>query len=66
MGACTRSMVVEETVAFWEAWAKQTFPKSGEYEIKGGLAPLKIDLERRIGRYEEPNVWIAYPIETRA
>jgi GNAT superfamily N-acetyltransferase len=63
LGACSRSMVVEEPVAFWEAWSNRQFPATGEYAIEGALAPVKIDLERQIGRYEEPNIWIAYPIE---
>lgn len=57
---CTRSMVVEEPIAFWETWTAQTFEESGAYAIEGGLTPVDIDLERGTGRYEEPNVWFAY------
>jgi GNAT superfamily N-acetyltransferase len=60
VGPCERSMVVEEHVGFWENWSKQTFQSSGAYDIDGALAPVHIDLERRCGRYEEPNVWVAY------
>lgn len=60
VGPCARSMVVEEPVGFWENWSGQTFDASGTYELEGALVPVAIDLERRIGRYEEPNVWVAY------
>jgi len=58
---CTRSMVVEEPLAFWETWSNRTFEQTGAYRMEGALAPVLIDVERRIGRYEEPNVWVAYP-----
>ncbi len=60
VGPCERSMVVEEHVGFWENWANQKFETSGDYELDGALVPVKIDLERQRGRYEEPNVWVAY------
>ncbi len=60
IGACERSMVVEEHIGFWESWSKQTFQASGDYELDGALVPVQIDLDRRRGRYEEPNVWVAY------
>ena len=57
---CKRSMVVEEPIAFWETWTQRHFDASGPYTLKGALAPVKMDLEARVGRYEEPNVWVAY------
>ena len=60
VGPCERSMVVEEHVAFWETWAGRHFEKSGDYIVKGALVPIAIDLQRQIGRYEEPNVWVTY------
>ena len=60
VGPCERSMVVHEPVAFWENWSKQRFPSSGEYALGGALAPVKIDLDRQTGTYEEPNVWVSY------
>lgn len=60
VGPCERSMVVEEHVAFWETWAGRRFERSGAYALPGALVPINIDLERQIGRYEEPNVWVAY------
>ena len=59
---CPRSMVVEEPVAFWETWAGESFTASGRYPIEGALAPVDIDLEEGVGRYEEPNVWFSYAV----
>jgi hypothetical protein len=60
VGPCKRSMVVEEPIAFWETWTGKTFDKSGSYTIDGALVPLNVDLERGVGRYEEPNIWVTY------
>jgi GNAT superfamily N-acetyltransferase len=57
---CERSMVVKEDVAFWENWSKRSFETSGLHTLEGALAPIEIDLEQRMGTYEEPNVWVAY------
>jgi GNAT superfamily N-acetyltransferase len=62
VGPCDRSMVVEEPVGFWENWTRRRFDQSGSYEVAGALAPLEIDLDRKRGRYEEPNVWVAYTV----
>lgn len=56
----SRSMVVDEPVAFWEMWSGRTFSETGEYAIEGALTPVSIDLQRDVGRYVEPNVWFAY------
>ncbi|MBL8535807.1 MAG: hypothetical protein JNM59_00225 [Hyphomonadaceae bacterium] len=60
VGEATRSMVVEEPIAFWETWTGRTFDHSGEFAIDGALAPIKVDLDAGVGRYAEPNVWFAY------
>ena len=60
VGPCKRSMVVEEPIAFWETWTKRKYPQSGSYAMGGALVPLDIDVERGIGRYAEPNIWVTY------
>ncbi len=55
-----RSMVVEEPVAFWEAWTGRSFERTGDYALEGALAPVSIAVEEDVGRYVEPNVWFAY------
>jgi len=60
IGPARRSMVVEEPIGFWETWTGRQFETSGEYPLDGALAPLKVDRERGMGSYVEPNVWFAY------
>ncbi len=60
VGPCERSMVVDEPIAFWENWSEQRFEQSGAYALDGALAPVKIDFDRQMGIYEEPNVWVSY------
>jgi GNAT superfamily N-acetyltransferase len=62
VGPCERSMVVSEPIAFWENWSNQSFESSGAYTLEGAIAPVKIDVDRQTGIYEEPNVWVAYGI----
>jgi hypothetical protein len=57
---CERSMVVEQPIQFWEGWAGQRLDRSGDYAIDGALVPVSIDVERQVGRYAEPNVWVSY------
>lgn len=60
VGPCKRSMVVEEPIAFWENWSGQTYECSGGYALDGALVPVEIDVERGVGRYAEPNIWVTY------
>lgn len=60
IGPCARSMVVDEHLGFWENWSRRQFDRSGPHAIEGAIAPVNINLERQSGRYEEPNVWVAY------
>jgi hypothetical protein len=58
---CPNSMSIEGTVADWELWTAMKFPQSDEYVIPGALSPVRIDLERNLGTYVEPNVWMYHP-----
>ena len=55
------SMLVTGTVAEWEGWTGMAFPESGDYVVPAALVPVRIDRERDLGRYEEPNVWMRHP-----
>ena len=46
----------------WQRWSGLSFPKSGDYWIPGGMAPVKINVEKGRGRYDEPRLWIAHPL----
>ncbi len=57
-----RSMTITGTVGEWEGWTGMRFPESGPYVVPGALCPVRMDLERDLGTYEEPNVWMRHPI----
>jgi hypothetical protein len=54
------SIVVEGTVEQWATWTGGTFPATGAYVVPGGLALVHIDVERDLGRYVEPNLWVEH------
>jgi GNAT superfamily N-acetyltransferase len=56
------AMVVTDTVAKWEEWTGLRFPESGTYVVAGAFQPVKVDVRRNIGRYEEANVWMKHPV----
>jgi GNAT superfamily N-acetyltransferase len=55
-----RSRLVSGTVAEWEEWTGLEFPATGDYVLPGGLAPMRIDHDRDLGVYWEPNVWMRH------
>jgi hypothetical protein len=55
-----RSSRITGTVAEWESWTGMAFPDDGDYVFPGGLALLRIDRDRDLGSYWEPNVWIVH------
>jgi GNAT superfamily N-acetyltransferase len=57
-----RSMTIDGTVTEWEQWAGMAFPESGDYVVAGALVPVRIDRERDLGRYVEPNVWMLHSV----
>lgn len=59
---CPRSMLIEGTIAEWKEWTGMVFPESGDYVVPGALVPLRVDRERDLGRYVEPNVWMRHPV----
>jgi GNAT superfamily N-acetyltransferase len=54
------SMVIEASVADWEAWTKLPFPADGTYVVPGMLSPLVV--KRGIGRHVEPNLWLVHDV----
>jgi hypothetical protein len=55
-----RSMKITGTVEEWETWTGVAMPESGEYLFEDALQPVKIDRERDLGTYFEPNVWMIH------
>jgi hypothetical protein len=56
------SMVIAGTISEWEEWTGMGFPESGAYVVQGALQPVEMDLERDLGVYREPNVWMRHPV----
>lgn len=59
---CPHSMRIPGTVAEWERWTGMRFPESGPYIVSGALVPVEIDVERNLGLYIEPDVWMRHPM----
>ena len=59
---CHKSMYIPGSVPQWEKWTGMKFPETGEYVVEGALTPVKIDRQKNIGEYIEPNVWIVHKI----
>jgi hypothetical protein len=59
-----QSQRVVGSVSQWEGWTRMTFPKSGEYHVPGGLHPVRIDLEKGVGEYDEPSIWYQHFAES--
>ena len=36
---------------------------TGNYVVPGAFQPIKIDVRRNTGRYEEANVWMRHPVK---
>ncbi len=57
---CPQAMHIPGTVTEWEKWTGMVFPESGEYVIPFALVPIKINCEKDLGEYIEPNVWMVH------
>lgn len=57
---CLESMRVTGTIAEWERWTQMKFFDSAKYIVPGALNPIDINVEKDIGEYVEPNVWMVY------
>lgn len=60
------AMVVVEALDRWRAWTGQPFDASGPVAVRGGLVPVVCDLDRDLGVYVEPNVWVRHECGNRA
>ncbi|MCD4696922.1 MAG: hypothetical protein K8S16_11860, partial [Bacteroidales bacterium] len=59
---CNSSMNISGSVPDWEKWTGLKFQGSGNYIIDKALTPVNIDIEKDIGEYIEPNVWIIHKL----
>lgn len=62
-----RSMVITGKISEWEEWTGMRFPESDAHVVPGALLqPVVMDLERELGSYEEPKVWMRHPVKTES
>ncbi len=57
---CSESVLIKASLPKWREWTGLPLLTAGEKLLPGGLAPLRVDIEKNIGTYCEPNVWIRY------
>jgi len=60
IGLAPIAQTMTNSVEQWEKWANLKMPHSGQYIIENGMSPLHIDLEKNIGTYVEPNIWVRH------
>ena len=62
VSVCSESMTIRGSVQDWEEWTGLEFHSSGEYIVAHALCPVSIDLEKNMGTYIEPNVWMIHTL----
>lgn len=64
---CLESMIIKGTAKEWEEWSGIKIAGKGDHIIPYALVPIRFELagEELIGRYVEPNVWVAHPLRKR-
>jgi len=59
---CTHSMRIQGSIDEWYNWTGIPFTTSGEHVVPGALCPVKVDIEKQMAVYIEPNVWLKHTI----
>ncbi len=57
---CHKAMSVELSIAAWEKLLGYKITRSGKIKVEGALTLVDIQLDKGIGTYIEPNIWICY------
>ncbi len=57
---CNKAMYIPGHVDDWKEWTGLEFPGNGSYIVEGALNPIDIDIEKDLGVYIEPNVWVLH------
>lgn len=60
MSICSESMTIQGDINEWHDWTGLNFQSSGLYTVEKALCPINIDLNKNIGKYIEPNLWIVH------
>jgi len=60
VSVCGESMTIRGRIKEWEAWTGLSFQSSGQYTIDKALCPVTVSVNKNLGEYIEPNVWIVH------
>lgn len=60
---CHEAMYISGTISEWEQWTNMKFFESGLHIIEGALNPVAINIEKNLGEYIEPNVWVVHKVD---
>ena len=63
VSVCSDSMIIRGSVSEWEDWTGLKFHSSGKYIVDQALCPVVMDLDKNMGIYTEPNIWVIHSIE---
>ena len=55
-------MKITGTVQDWEEWTNLKFFQSGRYVVNGALKPIRVNIDKDIGEYVEPNIWVVHSL----
>lgn len=65
LSVCDRSMTIQGSIKTWSRWTRRSFTESGSFAVEGALTPITIDIEKNLGTYVEPNVWVLHEYGAR-
>jgi GNAT superfamily N-acetyltransferase len=60
--SCKASMTITGSISDWKEWTGLHFYENGQYIISGALVPVNINIDKNIGMYIEPNVWMVHKL----
>jgi hypothetical protein len=60
LSVCEQSMTIQGSIKTWCRWTNRSFTQSGSFPVAGALTPITIEMEKNLGTYVEPNVWVLH------
>lgn len=56
------SMIIRGEIEEWKLWTNTKIVGSGKYIFEGTLNPVEIDINKNLGIYTDPCVWVRYSL----
>lgn len=63
LNVCEESVLIDASLGKWREWTGLSLTEAGAVQLPGGLDVLNVNLEKNIGTYREPNVWVRYKLK---